>query len=328
MMISALLGGGSSGGAGASAKYAFLLLLACPLAARAAAAPDHKSLASYDFDASIPLPRLRPMPPWLLQMWKENDEAPYQAYTPTMEEAKILSDAFAGLPAPMRKTLTERVIAVYLVKNLKGNGITDWVLDSSSRPYVYMILNPAGFRQTLSQLMTERDLTLFKTMPDLRVEAGDKPGILYTVAHESTHAFDYVNNVTPYTEPGMQKILHPGKTAAARWDVWAEYTKPNAGVDYPLRAKLHFYGFGAPELEAAQAAELCSEWAASPFASFYGSRSWAEDLAELFVLRHLTQDLGLPLRRYCGAKVISPWSNPNVRGRAERLLKPLYGPAQ
>jgi len=139
------------------------------------------------------------------------------------------------------------------------------------------------------------------------------------VAHESAHAFDYVERVTPYTEPGA-----PGAEAVEDWDVWSGYDKPKAGADYPLRAKLRFYGFGDPELKPGQAAELCSQWSGSPFASLYGSRSWAEDLAELFVMRHLTQDRKLPLREVCGGKARSPWDDPKVRARAQRLLKPLY----
>ncbi len=305
-------------------QCALLLMLSYPLGARAAEPPDSKALKSYDFDASIPLPRLRPMPPWILQKWKDMDEMPYEAYTPSLSEAKILAAAFAGLPAPMKKVLSERVIAVYLVKGLKGNGITEWVMDSSSRTYAYMILNPAGFRQTLSELLTERDLTLFRGPVDMTVEAGDWPGIYYSVAHESAHAFDYVRDVTPYTEPAIYEARHSGAKAAASWDVWAEYAKPRPEADYPLRTKLHFYGFGAPELDASQAAELCSQSAGTPFASFYGSRFWAEDMAELFVLRHLTQDLHQPLRRICGGKAYSPWDNPKVRERAQKLLKPLY----
>ena len=298
------------------------LLLSRTLAAGAPAPTGNAhELSYYDFKPSVPLPRLQPMPPELLAAWRTIDQAPYAAYTPTVREAEILASAFAGLPAPMRKVLSERLIAVYLVKGLKGNGITDWVVDESSRTYAYIILNPAGFHQTLSQLLTERDRTLFKGPADLRVEAGDTPGILYTVAHESTHAFDYVRHVTPYTEPGQDPALAKSRPA---WDVWTDYTKPKPAADYALRSKLHFYGFGEPELEPSQAPELCSQWAKSPFASLYGSRSWAEDLAELFVLRHLTADLRQPVRRFCGGKALIPWDNPKVRERALRLTQPLY----
>lgn len=305
-------------------KLVLLLLLAAPLGARAAEGPDPGALKSYDFDPSLPLPRVKPIPPWLLKEWAAIDESPYEAYTPTAGEAATLASAFAGLPAPMRKTLSERLIGVYLVKGLKGNGITNWVLDSSSRTFVYMILNPAGFRQTLSELMTERDQTLFTGKADIHVEAGRERGILYSVVHESAHAFDYVRSVTPFTEPGLHRVLKPGAMGKKEWDVWQDYTEPKPAADYPLRTKLHFYGFGDPAISPAQVAELCAQWAASPFASFYGSRTWAEDMAELFVLRHLTQDLNLPLRRTCAGAVYSPWEAPKVRARAQRLLAPLY----
>lgn len=302
---------------------AFLLIFACALPALAGG-PDPKALSSYAFDAGRPYPRLGTIPPWLLELWARQDEAPYEAYSPTPEEAKVVQAAFDGLPDPMKKAMSERLIAVYLVKGLKGNGITDWTLDASSRPFVYMILNSAGLSQSLSQLMTERDRSAFRGPAEIAVEAGDGPGILYSVAHESAHAFDYVRGVTPFTEPGLYAALHPGREAPKSWDVWADYGKPKAGSDYPLRSKFRFYGFGDPELEPAQAGQACAQWAASPFASFYGSRSWAEDLAELFVLRHLSEDLGGKLVRRCDGKEYRPWDSPKVRSRAMRLLEPLY----
>lgn len=305
-------------------RAALILLLCWPLAAGAADPPDPKALASYGFDAALPLPRLRTIPPWLLKLWADADGEPYEAYAPAARETEIVRGAVAALPEPMRRTLSERLIGIYLVKNLKGNGLTQWVPDASGKPHVYMILNSAGFRQTLSELMTERDLTAFRGPADLKVDAGDRPGILYSIAHEAAHAFDYVHSVTPYTDAGVYDASPPGAKTDKKWDVWAGYSEPKAAADYPLRVKLRFYGFGEPELEPAQAAELCSQWAASPFASFYGSRSWAEDFAELFVLRHLTQDLGLPLIRTCAGRRVEPWALPVVRGRAQRLLKPLY----
>jgi len=163
---------------------------------------------------------------------------------------------------------------------------------------------------------------LFRGPADVTVEAGAMKGIVYTVAHESAHAYDYVELVTPYTD---ENYLPAGRTGwTAGWDVWADYAKPRPAADYSLRTKLRFYGFGEPELEPAQAPALCSQWAAGPFASPYGSRSWAEDFTELFVLRHLTQDLGQPLRRTCAGISYSPWDHPKVRARAKKLLAPLY----
>ena len=302
------------------------LLLSRAAHAGEASKPDYRALASYGFDAASPLPRARTIPPWLLALWKNADAMPYKAHVVTAKEKKILAEAFAGLPAPMRKVLSERLIAVYFIDGLKGNGITDWVLDPARGTYVYMILNPAGFQQTLSALLTERDRSVFRGKADVTVEAGEGPGILYSVAHESAHAVDYVMSVTPCTDGDHCATTRPGRPPARDWDEWKEYAQPKNPADYPLRSKLHFYGFGDPEIDAAQAGELCAQWAGSPFASFYGSRSWAEDLAELFVLRHLILDRGLSVRRACPGKTYEPWSNSAVRERALKLTHPLYRP--
>lgn len=300
---------------------AFAVLLA---AVPALASPDPRALSSFDFDGSAVLPRVRTIPPWLLEEWKRADGMPYKAHAVTPSDLKTLNDAYAGLPAPMRKTLSERLIAVYLVDGLKGNGITDWVLDASSRPYAYTILNAAGLKNSLSDLLTERDRSLFREPAPVSVSAGDAPGILYTVAHEAAHAVDYVRAITPYTEVGEFKALHPGKSTDASWDAWKGYFEPKPDADYPLRSKLHFYGFGAAELAASEAGELCAQWAKSPFASPYGSRSWAEDFAELFVLRHLSEDKGMTVRRVCDGKTYEPWANKALRKRAMKLTAPLY----
>lgn len=294
--------------------------------AHAATPPDARALASYGFDAASPLPRARPIPGWLLAAWKKEDDMPYKAHVVTAKEQEALTSAFAGLPEPMRRVLTERLIAVYFIDGLKGNGLTNWVLDPARGTYVYMILNPAGFRQTLSSLLTERDRTVFRAKADVTMEAGNLKGIIYSVAHETAHAVDFVMGITPYVSPDHFRATHPARALTRDWDIWKDYAMPKVQADYRLRSKLHFYGFGAPEIDAASAGELCAQWAGSPFASLYGSRSWAEDFAELFVLRHLTQDLNQPVHRVCAGKTYEPWANASVRERALSLTQPLYRP--
>lgn len=300
------------------------LLLVRPAAARET--PNH-SLASFQPapDMSLPLAdRVAPIPAWLLKLWADEDKAPYADHPLTAKEKREFADALAGLPPRLREAMSERVLAFYFVSNLKGNGITDWVLDASSRTYAYMILNPAAFDKTLSEVLTERERSAFRGAPDLSVDAGaGGSGIVYTVAHESAHAFDYVRGLTPFVEPGLAKRL--GLKAPASWDVWKSYAKPLPKDDFPARAKLHFYGFGAPELDAAEAPAVCAELARAPFTSLYGSRNWADDAAELFVAYHLTRDLGRPYRVACGGKTDEPMSRIALSRRAERILAPMIG---
>jgi hypothetical protein len=304
-----------------------LLLLGRPAAA--AETPDVKALSSYSVDMSRPLAdRAAPIPDWLLAIWRKEDATPaYANHELTSKEKREFKAAIAGLPPRMKSVLGERLIAIYFVSNLKGNGLTDWVLDASSRTYAYMILNPAAFDKTLSQLLTERERSAFNGAADVTVDAGPGgSGILYSVAHEFTHAFDFARELTPFTAPGWAAAV--GLKTPASWDVWQAYGLPLPGDDYPARAKLHFYGFGAPGLDAAEAPAVCAQFAGSPFSSLYGSRSWAEDAAELYVALHLTRDLGRPYRLLCGGKSYEPMSNPIVEQRAERILAPMVAADQ
>lgn len=307
------------------------LLLAAGLAgaASSSAAPDPKALASFAFDASRPAQeRIADIPGWLLERWRAIDEAPdYRSYAPTAADRAAWAQTVAGLPPRLRRALDERLIAAYFVSGLKGNGITDWTLDASSRVYVYMILNPTAFRRTLSETLTERDRSVFTGEAAVAVDAGPGgSGMLYAVAHESAHAFDYVSGLTPFTDPGAAAALSRSTTTA--WDVWASYRQPRTEEEFPARTRLRFYGFQPPELEAAQAPDVYAQLARSPFVSLYGSANWADDAAELFVFRHLTGTLGRPYRILVGPPgrraVIERWGDPRVRERAARVLAPLY----
>lgn len=302
------------------------LFLALPAAAQRQSQPDPKALSSYSFDPSMPLAaRIAPIPRFLLDAWRATDGAPqYQDYALTAEERKEFAAAVDGLPSKMRDVLRERVIGFYFVKNLKGNGITDWVLDGSTRAYTYTIFNPSAFKKTVSQVLTERERSPFKGSARVSVEAGSDNGIVYTVSHELAHAFDYARGLTPYTDPDSGKAL--GRAEAASWDVWKAYGTPAAPEDdYEGRSALHFYGFGEPELDAKDAPAVCARLAKSHFSSLYGSRTWAEDAAELFLAKHLTSDLKRPYRIKCGKTVVEPMKDPRIVERAARILAPLYG---
>lgn len=295
-----------------------------------ASEPNPKALSSYSFDASLPLTeRIADMPDWLLDLWRKSDEAPdYKTYQPSAQEKLAWTQAVEELPPKMKDALKNRLIAVYFISGLKGNGLTDWVLDASSRVYVYMALNPDSFHQTLSETLTQRDASVFQGIVPLKIDAGKgAPGILYTVAHESAHAFDYVMGLTPYVEPGM--ATSPGRPSNVSWDAWSSYAQPRAQHDFPERKRLHFYNFSPPELKPREALQVYDHLSRSPFPSLYGSRNWADDVADLFVFYHLTRTLGRPYRiRIKTTKetwvVLEPMSNPILSQRAERILAPIY----
>lgn len=309
-------------------QVALLFLLQALTVLPAIAQPDLKKLSSYAFDGTRPLAdRVEEMPPWLLKAWREMDESPqYRPYHPTKREKREFDRNLAKLPAAMTNAMKDRLIAFYFIENLKGNGLTDWVLDASSRSYVYVVINPVVFRQSLSQTIAERDRSAFRGSVELSVDAGaGDGGIVYALAHEALHAFDYIVGITPFTEPDVA-TLRP--TPVLPWEGWSAYDSPLAESSFAARPRLRFYGFKPPELEAAEVAQVYHALEKSPFVSLYATRNWADDAAELFVFQHLTRTLGRPYRIRVRGKdgselMIEPMESARVRERATRILKPL-----
>ncbi|MBI4678543.1 MAG: hypothetical protein HY748_13270 [Elusimicrobia bacterium] len=255
-------------------------------------------LRSYDFDPTTPLEsRIGPCPAFLLDVMRQMDQRPdYEAYEPTREERRVLAGYLNGLPAGMRKAFQERLVGIFFVKPFTGNGLGNWLVDEDKNIYATIILNPAGFDRGLSEVLTSRDASAFKGDGGVRFDCGDKyKGLLYALLHEGTHVYDYIRGITPYTDETTAYMLREGRGNDAKWDVWDGYSKPRKDADFPLRAKLRFFGLGGePALEAKDAAELYAQLAASPFASLYGSQSWAEDAADMGVFYHVTQVLKQP----------------------------------
>lgn len=289
-------------------------------------------LKSYAFDPhSAVESRVGPAPAFLLEALKKMDgKSDYEAYMPSAEEAALIAGWLGALPAKMREAFTERLIGMYFVKNFTGNGMTNLVLDDAGRTYAVIVFNPVGFGRTLSQTLTLRDATVFKGDSRAVVDcgAGDR-GMLYTILHEGTHAYDFIRGVTPYVEEAQVYVTRGGKGLDASWDVWANIEKPLPEADYPDRPKVHFYGLGGgPKLTAEDARETYAELQTTPFVSLYGSQSWAEDVADLFTFYHLTR----AMKRTCEIRVAGPkplafqpmGAGTKARARAERLFGNLY----
>ena len=290
-----------------------------------------KQLKSYDFDPKSPLEsRIGPCPGFLVDFMKNMDnKTDYQSYTPTPQETELIRGYFAALPAPMRRAYQERLVGIYFIRNFTGNGMSDWLMDEAGQVYAWLVLNPAAFPKTISETLTAREASVFKGDAGVTVDCGTKyQGVLYTILHEGLHVYDYARGVTPYVEDTVVYAARSGKGRGVSWDVWKNINKPRSDADYPERDKLRFYGLGGgPAIPAADAVRLYKGFVKSPFPSLYGSRSWAEDAAELFTFYHLTRALKQPYAiRVAGKEslTIEPMKSGKVLSRAESLYGSLY----
>lgn len=297
--------------------------------------PPEQDLARVEFYRFVPGARLEDritvMPPALLKYYSDWDKAPeYESYEPTPADKALLLQYLDLLPAVFRHVFEERCLGVYFVNNLKGNGVTTWADDGSGKVYFHIALNPAALTADLSATLTGRESSCF--IPDgksaVTVDAGKKyKGLLYALFHEATHALDYVKGVTPWADNDMPYSLRPQKDPAGNFFTlyWKDFFQPVEGADFRLRDKITFYGLGGgPKISFAEAPLLYAGFKAGFFASLYGSRSWAEDFAELVTMHSITRRLGQPyiitLDGPGGRTVIEPMKSKKVFERAAMVV--------
>jgi len=296
-------------------------------ALRLAPEKDPHRLENYAFDPASPLEsRIGAPPASVLEFWRAVDAAPqYRVYAPSAAEKKQVMAYLALLPPAYSGVLTERCVGIWFVSGFKGYGLAEWI-DGDGKVYVYLLLNSALLKESLSQVFTARERSCFSKGGGLpSVEAGTKyGGLLYGLAHEGAHALDYVKGVTPYTEKSLPQNFWPTAPLSGWlfWEVWSGHDKPIGPAAYPLRDKVTFYGFsGGPKLAAAEADVVYEGLKASPFVSLYGSLNWADDFAELAALGIINGRLKQPYRiRYGKGRVLEPMRKKETAARAAAVV--------
>lgn len=253
-------------------------------------------LESYKFDPSSPVSdRIGPPPPFLLEFAIGVDNAPeYKPYAPSPAEKKIILDMYAALPARMKKTFRERLLGVYFIDGFRGGGLSNLVPGPEGRHYGWMVLNPSGFKSSLSEVLSVREDSVFTSSGTAAVMCPKLPGVFYSFNHEAAHVYDYVAGITPYVEAEWYELLNGRAPPETSWGgVWEDFNQPVGEADFEGRTELRFYGFGGgPRIEPDDAGTLYAALRGTPFISLYGSQNWAEDAAELFFFGMLARRTG------------------------------------
>ncbi len=289
-------------------RFLCLALLLCGAAACAKKQPPElpamAKLEVYAYNPSSSFEdRIGPMPEKLLEQYRLMDGRPdYKSYSPSPAEKALLLEYLRFMPPAVERIFREKCVGLYFVEGFMGNGMTSWVTDASGKVYFHMALNPAAFRQTLSETLTERERSCFIPAKGWKVsvDAGTKyKGLAYAIFHEGTHAVDYFEGITPLVDPYMPAEYRqaPRSYVGLFTAAWAKYSSPAPGEDYPGRDMLSFYGLGgSPKIQLSGAPALYDGLKGSPFVSLYGSKSWAEDFAELTAYSLIVRKLGQPYR--------------------------------
>ena len=288
---------------------------------------------SYGFNADTPLTaRIGEPPAFLLTYLKKLDNSPdYEPYLPERGEMESIHSALNDLPLRQKKLMKYRLIGMYFIKNFKGSGLTEWVVDRENRVYAVMVFNAAVLKKNMSELLTEKERTCFgidDTSMAITINCGTTySAFMYILLHESTHLVDYVEPVTPYADRQFNGYFRI-KTSSTDFtkSVWNDYDVPKR--KYLFSDKVAFYGFTKPQLRVSEAVSVYTDLSRSPYVSLYGSLSWAEDLAELMAFYHISRILKQPYTISItrgGKNLLSiyPLNAPEVKKRLP-LLKIFY----
>jgi len=289
-----------------------------------------RNFKTFPLDMGKPLiSRVQPVPDFVLKAWREWDEKPgYHPYMPDEAEMRIIGEYIELLPPLVKSVMKERMLGIYFVNNLLGSGLTDWVIDDRNNIYTYMIFNPSTLKKNISELVTWKEETCFiKNDGDIRVRIdldSNMKGFYYILLHEATHIVDYVQQITPYTEPDIKRFIkNPRETTDFTLQVWKGYQ--DTAMPQSFRSGITFYGFGrGPKINITDARGIYEDLSRSPFISLYGAQNWAEDLAELLTFYHLTNKMGMSYRIavFRGETVLyrsNPAENPYVKARFPQL---------
>lgn len=284
---------------------------------------------SYTFNQnSSLLSRVSTPPDFLVSFLKKMDKRnDYQPYTPTAKEMKIIEQSLASLPPLHKRLLSKKLIGIYFITNFYGNGLTDWVLDSSSSVYTIMVFNSSVLSTDISTLLTRKERTCFihdDPSIDITVDCGTRySGFDYILLHESTHAVDYIQSITPYVDLEFKRyVTHKNAETACTRNIWSDYATPRE--HFLFTGRVFFYGIRAPRLRYSEAVALYQDLARSPFVSLYSTMNWAEDCAELAAFYHITHVLKQPfvikVRKKGGTSyLIRPMESPKVKERLAQL---------
>jgi hypothetical protein len=217
----------------------------------------------------------------------------YENYTLNTDEKKIFAEYYTLLPDQYKNIMEKRIACIYFIKNFSGGGMTDFVFDDKGKMFLVMLFNPQILKTSLHEWIKYRDSSSFIDDKSGITIENNLPksylGILHTLVHESSHAYDYIQHETPYVEPILKKKI---STNDFTKDVWLNYSTPIEKYNFPLRKSVHTYGLGEA-LDYSRAIEIYRDLDKTPFSSLYSCSNWAEDFAETFAWNYLQQKLSI-----------------------------------
>jgi hypothetical protein len=257
----------------------------------------HKQFSNYtnNLNKSV-IDRIDVAPDFFMKYLIEIDNIPeYKAYSLNKQEKDLFEEYYNFLPEKFKQIMNRKLIAVYFIEHFLGGGFTDYVLDENEQIYVVLVFNPKILSETLGDWIKFRDNSFFKSDGNIIASnelGNDYKGLLHTLVHETGHIYDYINSITPYTEPDLQYFGYNKKIALFTDNYWIDYYNPEPKYDFKYRADLKPYGLGKA-IDPGKQRAMYVALSKTPFVSLYGAMTWAEDFVETFAWFYLEEKLNI-----------------------------------
>ena len=222
----------------------------------------------------------------------------YSTRPASVEELALVQQYVALLPRAYREAFEEKLLAIFLVDEFAGAGLTSWVVDEAGGVYYFMILNTALFEQSLDDWLSFRADSVFDASPvepRIRISTGtDYLALMYGLLHEGGHLVDYELGITPYVDDLHRQVIG-GNTAATAFSApaWESISRPWARYHVDNSQQMNTYGIyaNAGFIPRQLAPVMFGQLRRTPFVSIYSLLSWAEHLADFVTYYHIEQFL-------------------------------------
>jgi hypothetical protein len=282
----------------------------------------YKNIQNYNgsFSSQVKDKKIRSPNQFVLNRINQMDSTDvYSGYELTEAEKNTFMEYYHLLPAQYQELIGNKVFAIYFIENFKGTGMSDWVFDNNNDPYIILYLNKELLNKSMAEWIEYRDNSPFINNVNITIDVNldtSYLALLFGLLHETSHIYDFYNNITPYLDPYIKNIYVIDYSKSFTKIIWDDFRKP--GSSHPIFStyEISFYDLGAP-LDKELSLEFYERLSNSPFSSLYGATSWSEDFAETFTYFYLDKHLGIryeitvtknskPIITYC------PTDNPLV----------------
>lgn len=204
--------------------------------------------------------------------------------------------ALKELPDLVKQRLQSKFLGVYLLSNLGGTGLTDYVLDKDGEPIAAFVILDAGVlkNRKANEWATWKESTPFKDDSSYKIEAqielkkhdNRKNAIQYILLHELGHVISLNENLHPHWTIDPLKINDTQKYAFFNesWTIDKDTHKYISHFDstlFPERQRVVYY-FGA-QLKAYQMLSIYNSLGKTNFPTLYATVGPSDDWAESFV---------------------------------------------